>query len=104
MLQVGKQDGRGLNINELSQGCQPLLSNCSQNTNTESEDLVLYGTQSSAVLIDKGTDYYNMNSENEYIGNNLLFLYQFNPRKIKLEKYNTLMMSFSNFSSKSGHK
>ena len=74
MLQVGKQDGkdgRGLNINELSQGCQPLLSNCSQNTNTESEDLVLYGTQSSAVLIDKGTDYYNMNSENEYIGNNL---------------------------------
>ena len=74
MLQVGKQDGRGLNINELSQGCQPLLSNCSQNTNTESEDLVLYGTQSSAVLIDKGTDYYNMNSENEYIGNNLVSL------------------------------
>ena len=35
---------------------------------------MLYGTQSSAVLIDKGTDYYNMNSENEYIGNNLVSL------------------------------
>ena len=108
MLQVGKQDGRGLNINELSQGCQPLLSNCSQNTNTESEDLVLYGTQSSAVLIDKGTDYYNMNSENELIGNNLVSLncdiqwLMFKPKEARRNKI--LSTQFSNFSSKRGHK
>ena len=67
---------------------------------------MLYGTQSSAVLIDKGTDYYNMNSENELIGNNLVSLNcDIQWLKFKVAGENKILSTqFSNFSSKRGHK
>ena len=65
---MGKQEGRGLNINELSEGCQLLSDNCSRNNSNKSAALLTYGTQSSAVYetgIDDGID----NSIDKPLGN-----------------------------------
>ena len=46
---MGKQEGKALQFNELSNGCGISTSNCNKDSSDNLKDEAVYGTQSSAI-------------------------------------------------------